>query len=275
MPKISCVINTFEEAQNIRFCLEALTWCDEIIVVDMFSSDETLKIAKEYTDKIFLFEQKGYVEPARKFAVEQATGDWILIVDADELISAPLKEQILFQIEKDDVDVVYLPRKNYIMGELIKYSGWWPDYQLRLFKKGTVNFTDQIHAGIRIEENARKYFLSAEEKNGIEHFSYFDAEHFIKKLNAYTSVEAKHLYDDRIQFNFKSFFESSLREFYNRYIKSKGYKDGCRGFFLCLMMLFYRAIISIKLWENYENKDFSVSEKYNEQKKRILKEYAN
>src|SRR5674476_460941 len=102
MPKISCVINTFEEAQNIRFCLEALTWCDEIIVVDMFSSDETLKIAKEYTDKIFLFEQKGYVEPARKFAVEQATGDWILIVDADELISAPLKEQILFQIEKDD-----------------------------------------------------------------------------------------------------------------------------------------------------------------------------
>lgn len=275
MPKISCVINTFEEAQNIRFCLEALTWCDEIIVVDMFSSDETLNIAKEYTDKIFLFEQKGYVEPARKFAVEQATGDWILIVDADELIPASLKEQILFQIKKDDVDVVYLPRKNYIMGELIKYSGWWPDYQLRLFKKGAVNFTDQIHAGIRIEENARKYFLSAEKKNGIEHFSYFDTEHFIKKLNAYTSVEAKHLYDDRIQFNFKSLFESSLREFYNRYIKSKGYKDGCRGFFLCLMMLFYRAIISIKLWENYENKDFSVSEKYNEQKKRILKEYAN
>lgn len=241
----------------------------------MYSEDDTVKIASEYTDKIYYNKRCGYVEPARKYAVEQATGDWILIVDADELISAPLKEQILFQIEKDDVDVVYLPRKNYIMGELIKYSGWWPDYQLRLFKKGTVNFTDQIHAGIRIEENARQCFLSDEEKNGIEHFSYFDAEHFIQKLNTYTSVEAKHLYDDRVRFSFKCLFESSLREFYNRYIKSKGYKDGCRGFFLCLMMLFYRAIIFIKLWENYENKDSSVSEKYNEQKKRILNEYAN
>ncbi|MDD2581159.1 MAG: glycosyltransferase family 2 protein [Desulfuromonadaceae bacterium] len=275
MANITAVINTYNEEKNIEQCLESLKWCHEIIVVDMNSDDETRTIARRYTEKIFLFQSVGYVEPARKFAVEKATGDWVLIVDADELIPASLKEQILFKIEKNDVDVVYLPRKNYIMGELIKYSGWWPDYQLRLFKKDTVNFTDQIHAGIRIEKNARECFLSDEEKNGIEHFSYFDAEHFIKKLNAYTSVEAKHLYDDRVQFSFKSLFESSLREFYNRYIKSKGYKDGYRGFFLCLMMLFYRALISIKLWEKYENKDSSVSSKYNEQKKRILKEYAN
>ena len=106
------------------------------------------------------------------------------------------------------------------------------------------------------------------------HFAYFDAEHFVKKLNAYTSVEAKHLYNDGVQFGIKNMLESSLREFYNRYIKSKGYKDGFRGFFLGLMMGFYRSLIYIKLWEYWQNKDETVEDRYQKLKDKIIKEYS-
>ena len=94
MAKISAVINTLNEESNIAFCLETLKWCDEIIVVDMQSEDRTVEIAANFTDKIYNFERVGYVEPARKFAVEQATGDWILLIDADELVPKQLADKL-------------------------------------------------------------------------------------------------------------------------------------------------------------------------------------
>jgi len=240
----------------------------------MQSADDTVKIASEYTDKIYLVERKGYVEPARKFAVEMTTGDWVLIVDADELIPLGLKKQLIPLAEDDNVDVVYMPRKNYIMGAWIKNTGWWPDYQPRFFRKGMIDFSDQIHAGSKIDEKARKLFLSDREENAIVHFAYYNVEHFVNKLNAYTSVEAKHLYDDGITFGFKELILSSAREFYNRFFKSKGYKDGYRGFSLSLMMGVYRVLTHIKLWENWQNQGVQVDIRYNELKEEILKKYS-
>ncbi|MGD0585827.1 MAG: glycosyltransferase family 2 protein [Oryzomonas sp.] len=274
MATISAVINTRNEENNLDSCLSCLNWCDEIIVVDMESEDSTVNIARKYTDKVFSFSKMGYVEPARKFAVEQASGDWVLIIDADELISVNLKDKILESIKGNEGDVVHLPRKNYIMGEWIQHTGWWPDYQPRLFRKGMIDFTDQIHGGLNINEKAKKTFLPAIDENGIEHFNYYDSEHFITKLNIYTNVEAKHLYDGHKKFNFKDMCVTSLREFYNRYIKSKGYKDGYRGLFLTLMMGFYRALTYIKLWEYWQNKDLSPEDNYRKLKEKIINQYS-
>jgi glycosyltransferase involved in cell wall biosynthesis len=274
MPTISAVINTRNEERNLDSCLLCLNWCDEIIVVDMESEDSTVNIASKYTDNVFSFTKMGYVEPARKFAVEQASGDWIFIVDADELISITLRDKLLESVEKNEADVIHIPRKNYIMGEWIQHAGWWPDYQPRLFRKGMIDFTDQIHGGFKINEKAKMVFLPAQDENGMEHFNYYDAEHFIAKLNIYTNVEAKHLYDEQKKFILKDMCITSLREFYNRYIKTKGYKDGYRGLFLSLMMGYYRIITYIKLWEYWKYEDSSPEINYKNLREKILKKYT-
>src|SRR5437870_2321022 len=111
--KISVFFNTLNEAQRIRLSLESVKWANEIVVVDMHSDDTTTAIAREYTDKVFSFERMGYCEPARKFAAEQTTGDWILNLDADELVTVGLKKELLKIVKEDQYDAVYIPRKNY------------------------------------------------------------------------------------------------------------------------------------------------------------------
>jgi len=103
-PKISAVVNTYNEEKNIDACLKSLNFVDEIVVVDMESQDKTKKIAKKYTDKVFNYEKIDYVEPARNFAISKATGDWILIVDADERVPRPLAVKLMEIAEKDQAD---------------------------------------------------------------------------------------------------------------------------------------------------------------------------
>jgi glycosyltransferase involved in cell wall biosynthesis len=271
--RISAVINTFNEEQNIRQCLECLTWCDEIIIVDMYSEDNTIGIARDYTDKICYFNRSGYVEPARKYAMEQATGDWILLVDADELIPVALKELLIKTISDGDTEVVHIPRKNFIMGEWIKHTGWWPDYQARFFRKGKVAFTDTIHAGTRVLEKAKQFHIPSRLAVGIEHFAYIDSEHFVTKLNRYTTIEAGQMFDQKKKFSLLRMFIAGIRGVQVRYVSEKGYRDGYRGLFLSLMMGFYGALTYMKLWENWQNKDIPVTARYDTLKEEIITGY--
>ncbi len=273
MPTISAVINTRNEENNIRYCLESVKWCDEIIVVDMESEDKTVAIAREYTAKIFSHEKVLAFDVARKFAVEKATGDWVLLIDADELVPKLLSEKLKVIARNDDTDVVYIPFKTYIMGVWITHTGWWPDYHPRFFKRGSIEFVETIHAFMRVKDSSRKFYLSQDEVNAIEHFAYYDSTHFITKLNRYTTVEALHLYENKIRFSMYRMFAQSGKEFIFRYFIYKGFKDGYRGFFLSVMMAFYRALSYIKLWEKWQNKDTSAELKYAELKNNIVKEY--
>lgn len=274
MPMISAVINTRNEEQNIRFCLESLRWCDEIIVVDMESDDKTVDIAREYTDKIYSHEIVRAFDTARKFAVEKASGDWILLIDADELVKKLLSKRLRNIAANDESDIVYIPFKTYIMGAWIKHTGWWPDYHPRFFKRGTITFVENVHAYMNESSAAKKLYLPAEEINSIEHFAYRDSEHFITKLNRYTTIEARHMFDQGQRFSLFRMLAAGFRGFQVRYISQKGYKDGYRGFSLSLMMGFYRTLNYIKLWEYWQNKDLSVQDQYNALKETIIKEYS-
>lgn len=136
-PKISVLINTYNEERNIRNCLESVKWADEIVIVDMYSEDKTTTIAREYTDKIYFFERMGYVEPARQFVLEKASNDWILLLDADEMVPKKLRDKLLDIAKNDLGDVIYIPRKNYFFGYLMKGTGFGAiqDKQPRFFKK--------------------------------------------------------------------------------------------------------------------------------------------
>jgi len=245
---ISAVINTYNEEKNIEKCLSSLaSWVSEIIIVDMNSSDNTVKIAKGFTDKIYSFPYIGFVEPARNMAIGKAHGDWIILVDADEEIPKSLSSKIKDLISKTDCSYFRIPRKNIIFSKWIRHASWWPDYQIRLFKKGAVSWSDKIHSIPLTRGQGSDLTLS--EENAIVHYNYQSVEQFIERLNRYTSIQAKELYISGKKFSWQSLIHSPTQEFLSRYFQSEGYKDGIHGLILSLMQSFSQLSVMIKLWE--------------------------
>src|SRR3990167_384330 len=142
---ISAVVHTYNEGKNIERCLSSLNWADEIVVIDMGSTDNTCKIAKDFKAKLFSHPYTGFVEPARNFGLSQAKGDWILVVDADEEIPKSLVYYFTHELQRPRFDFYRIARKNIIFNKWVKHSGWWPDYQVRFFRKGMVAWTEKIH----------------------------------------------------------------------------------------------------------------------------------
>ncbi len=262
MIRISAVILARNEEHNIRYCLETLRWCDEIIVVDMESSDRTADIAREYTDKIYRHEKVPAFDIAKKFGVEKATGDWILLVDADEMVPRSLANRLRSFADENSVDIVEIPFKHYIMGDWVRHTGWGYTPLPRFFRKGKIHFTETIHGYMHEAHDAKVQRLEIRDEYCIYHFAYLDSAHFVEKLNRYTSAEAYHLYQKKTPFSYRRLIMSALGEFYGRYISGKGYKEGVRGFALSVMMAFYRALSHIKLWEKYQFENEAVPERY-------------
>lgn len=257
---ISAIVHTYNEENNLDRCLSSLTWVSEIMVVDMGSTDKTLQIASNYKAKIFPHPYTGFVEPARNFGIKKAQGPWILIVDADEEIPRTLENYLLSQTEDDSKDYFRIPRQNIVFGKWIKHSGWWPDYQIRFFKKGSVTWTDEIHGVPMTKGNGVD--LEAEKELSIIHHNYQTIDQFITRLNRYTSIYAKELFIKNEKFSTKNLFQTPVKEFINRFFLWEGYKDGLHGVALSLLQAFSELIVYLKLWEleKFEHKNISLSE---------------
>ena len=145
--RLTGIVNTYNEEENIYDCLNSISWIDEIVVVDMYSTDKTVDIAKKFTKRIFFQPYSGYVEPARNFSLSKANGQWILILDADERLSPESKKIISNLIIKENYDGYLFPRKNYINNNYyLKYGYFYPDYQLRLFRNNeSIHYSGLIH----------------------------------------------------------------------------------------------------------------------------------
>ncbi len=256
MAKLSVLINTKDEAGQIRSCLESVKFADEIVVVDMASQDETVSIVKEYTDQIHNYKDVGYVEPARNFGLDQTSYNWVLIIDADERVSTSLKKRIKQTLNKPQADVYLLPRKNIIFGDWIKGAGWWPDYQVRLFKKNQVSWLDQIHSQPKIKGTIKK--LKAKENLSIVHQNYQTVRQFITRLNRYTDVQASEVSNhDKIDSNCFQLISAFGDELFKRMYAQQGVELGGRGVSLSVLQAFYQAILAIKKWEleEFESKE--------------------
>jgi len=275
--RISAVINTLNEENNIRWCLESVRgWCDEIVVVDMYSDDRTREIAAEYGASVHLHPRIPDFDRARQFAVEQALGEWVLLVDADEMIPISLAQQLCRIAKENEVDAVSIPMKAYLLGEWIRHTGWWPDYHIRFFRRTAMTFPGKAHASISVQPGCRLVHLPAREEQAMVHFNYRDTAHFVEKLNRYTSLQAQELFEASRQASALSIFLEFGRGFAGRYVKWKGYRDRMHGLVLSLLMGVYRMLIQIKLWEmQHELTAPAVEKHYDEVRRAVLNDFES
>jgi|SRR5579875_219065 len=253
-PRISAVINTFNEEKNLPYALRSVqTWVDEIIVIDMHSTDRTVEIAREFGAKVYFHEPTGFVEPARNFAISKSSGDWIMVLDADEIIPEPLSRKLKeVAQDKEGVDAVRLARLNYLFGSPMGYTGWGPcqdNKNLRFFKRGRVNANATIHDLLKPAPGAHIIEIPYQDGCAIIHFNHVDISQFIEKLNRYTTIEAQQAMKRGEKSNsFRALCRAAVA-FWIRYIGWQGFREGWRGFYLCMFMAFYRLVTTAKLTE--------------------------
>lgn len=266
--KISIVINTFNEERNLARAIESVKWAEEIIVCDMHSTDATAKIAKQLGAKVIDCKKSDYVEPARNFAISKATGDWILILDADEEIPEELAKK-LQEISKKmhEIDFVEIPRKNIIFGKGLIATGWWPDNHVRFFKKGTVIWKNEIHS--QPKTKGIGLTLEPEERFAIVHHNYQSVAQFIERMNRYTNIQSEEIAKSGYKFKWQDLFEKPLNEFLSRYFANSGYKDGLHGLSLSLLQAFSFLVLYLKVWgmEGFKHEEVEINEFDSESKK--------
>lgn len=248
---ISALIHTKNSQETIEQAITSVAWADEIVVVDMHSQDKTVEVCRKYTDKIYLVDDVGYVEPARNFGISKSAGEWVLIVDADEEIPETLATT-LKELSTKEADAWELPRKNLIWGHWVKHAGWWPDYNVRFFRKGSVQWPEKIHEKPKVTGLIER--LPAEEQYAIIHHNYKSVEEFVSRLNRYTTITAS----EGGKYN-SSPMIAFWEEFQRRFFAQEGYKDNNLGLYLAILQGCYEAVFRIKLWEKENKKIFPVN----------------
>jgi glycosyltransferase involved in cell wall biosynthesis len=245
---ISAVINVRNEAENLTKCLKSIKdLVDEIIVVDMQSTDNSLKVAQMFGAKVFSYRPMKYVEPARNFAISKATSKWILLLDPDEYLQKTLKREFKTIVNRNDVDFVKIPRQNFIFGKWIRHANCWPDYLIRFFKKEAVTWQKEIHSQPITKGNCLTLLDS--EKLAIKHNNYLTINQFIIRALRYSSIQADELNTKEYKVKTTDFILKPIQEFNSRFFFAEGYKDGVHGLIFCLLQAFSIYMIYAKLWE--------------------------
>ncbi len=251
--RLSIIIITLNEQDNIKDCLESVKWADEIIIVDAHSKDQTIQIAKDYTNKIFIKEWQGYAN-TRNYALQLVNNEWVLFIDADERVTSELKEEIIKSISKKDSELVgyMIPRRSYFLGKWIKYCGWYPNYVTRLFKKGY-----GVYNNLNVHEQLIIHGKLGKLKNDLLHYTDRNLYHYFHKFNSYTSLAVEDLMMLQKKFSYKNLLLNPVFTFFKMYFIKLGFLDGIHGLILCVLSSFYVFVKYAKLWEksiNYKEK---------------------
>lgn len=244
MTKISIALTTFNEEKNVKDCLESIKWADEIVIVDEKSSDQTVNIAKKYTDKIFLVDHDSMFHRNKQQALDKSKSDWILQIDADERVTSQLKEEILKTIADAKFNGYQVPRKNKIFGKYLEHTGWYPDYQVKLFKNGKAKYPCQtVHEQLKVDGEIGTL------KNDLFHYHYNSVSQFLDRLNKYTTNDADYLLKKGERVIWSDAIKFPADEFFRRFFLWEGYKDGLHGLVLSLLQSFSRLVVFAKMWE--------------------------
>jgi len=253
--QISVVVNTFNEESNIGRCLTSVAgWADEIVVADMHSEDRTRSIAEDFGARVLNVDRATHVEVARSKAIGAASGSWVLVLDADEVVPPQLAAELRRVAENDAADAVSIPFRNYLLGREIDCAGWERgfDSHLRFFKCGSLAWGDVIHGKPALSGGARLLQLRPDADWSILHFSYLDVGHFVAKMNRYTDVEAAQAANAPTR-SALWIARRCAAEFYARFVRHKGWRAGWRGLVLSALMATYQLLVWAKSRERADS----------------------
>ena len=241
---LTVIVPTFNEEANLRECLESVKWADDLFVVDSFSTDGTLAIARDYTDHVV---QHEYVNSAtqKNWAIPQATGDWTMVVDADERVTPELRARIEDILAKGtDCDGFRIRRMTVFFGRLIRHCGWHRDYLTRLWRRGKGRYEDlHVHADVLVDGKVgviHDHFL---------HNTYRSFDHYLEKFGRYTTWSANDLYDQGRRATWVNLTLRPLWRFFRMYLLRRGFLDGTHGLILCSLAAFSVFMKYAKLWD--------------------------
>jgi len=244
MEKISAAIIAYNEEKNIRRCLESVSWADEIVVIDSFSTDRTVEICREYTDRVIQHEWEGHIRQ-KNFAVESAANDWIFSIDSDEEVSPELRDSILALRERGlEQDGYRMARRTHYLGRWIRHSGWYPDYKVRLFQRewGRWGGVDP-HDEVQLEGTCETL------EGDLHHYSYEDVAAHVRELDFLTTISSQELYKMGRKASVVNLLLSPAGKFLKTLFLKGGLLDGWAGFFIAVTGSFYVFLKYLKLWE--------------------------
>ena len=236
MIKLAAVILTFNEAHNIEDCVNSLVFADHVLVVDSFSHDETVELAKKSRAEVVQREFDDYASQ-RNWAIDSLRdrAEWILFIDADERVNRALADEILGAMEKPGYAGWRMPRHNYIFGKLTLGAGWYPDYQTRLLRVGFASYDSKRKVHETVVLNGAEGALN----EPLMHNNYKTVRQFLDKQRKYTAFEAGILFESGVRPKPQNYILQPLRHFYWRYVSLSGYRDGFHGLRLCILMAWY------------------------------------
>lgn len=245
MPKITALAITLNEEENIKRYVQSLSFADEIIFIDSNSTDATVAIAKELGVTVI---QRNFDDfsSQRSFAIQQAKNDWIVFFDLDETISPELGKEIVSMISQNNFVAFYIKSDFFFIGKQIKHGGWQSKKSIKVFNKNLCKYNgDSVHQNI--ETNGKVGVL----KERMAHHGYKNFDHYNNKLNVFSKLEAKTLYQKNIRPNFYHFFIRPMSFFMGRYLGRFGFLDGKEGFILSYVHTFAVFKRYLLLWLMY------------------------
>ncbi|MGB9628914.1 MAG: glycosyltransferase family 2 protein [Thermodesulfobacteriota bacterium] len=241
---ISVYVLTFNNRRTIERCLKSLQWADELVIVDSLSTDGTVEICKRYTEKVY---QRPWTDhrDQYQYAADLTTHQWIMFVDADEEIPPELVEEIRNELDgrNSPFDGYLVYRRTYYLGRWIRYGGWYPDCEIRLYRRDRGRWEGGLHAKVVVDGKVGVL------KNQYLHYTYRDISDQIQTIDRYSKIAAEDMVESGEKFSlFKLLFHPPFR-FVKEYLFKLGFLDGLPGLIIIVSTMFYVFIKYAKLWE--------------------------
>jgi glycosyltransferase involved in cell wall biosynthesis len=243
-PRLSVAVITLNEAHHLRRCLESVAWADEMVVVDAESHDKTVQVAREFTEAVIVRPWAGFAAQ-KNFALAQCTGEWILSLDADEEAAPELRAEITTTIAAAQArDGYAIRRQNVFLDRWVRHGGLYPDWQLRLFRRGRGRFEERrVHESVALTGSLGRL-------NGhLVHRSYESVGDFVERANRYSTLAAEQMIREGRRVRAGDLLARPLGRFLSMYVLQAGFLDGRRGLLLAALYAYYVFMRSAKVWE--------------------------
>ena len=244
MPKLSVTIVAQDEEADIGDCLASVAWADEVIVVDGGSRDRTVEIAERAGARVIRQPWMGYAAQ-KNFALDRATHEWVFSLDADERVTPELRAEIAAVLDRGpDCDGYFVPRRSYFLGQWMRHGGWYPDYNLRLFRRSKGRFRSrEVHEAVDVA--GRVGHLRAP----IDHYTYRTLSEYVARMDRYSALAAIELRNEGVTPGPLDLLARPMLTFLRMYMAKRGFADGVRGLVLAGCYASYTFFKYAKAWE--------------------------